>query len=91
MKLPYEFDLLFDIKSLEHLHEILEEDSFDAFTDPVEVEILMDKYNILFPKGYDRRSKKGFHHVVWIDKHGGYLTQEPPEEEKENFQRMRIF
>ena len=40
-KLPYDFDLLFDIKSVEELHRILFEESLDILHDQGELEDLM--------------------------------------------------
>ena len=40
-KLPYDFDLLFDIKSVEELHRILLEESLDILHDQGELEDLM--------------------------------------------------
>ena len=90
-KLPYDFDLLFDIKSVEELHRILLEDSLDILHDQGELEDLMDTYAIPFPEGYTRINKSGFPRVVWIDKNGGYLTYAPAHEESNKYQRMRAF
>ena len=37
-KLPYDFDLLFDIKSIEELHRILLEDAIDILHDQGDLE-----------------------------------------------------
>ena len=87
-KLPYDFDLLFDIKSVEELHRILLEDSRDTLYDQGE---LMDICSISFPEGYIRINKTVFPRVVWIDNNGGYLTYAPTQEESVKYQRMRAF
>lgn len=87
-KLPYEFDLLFDIKSIERLHNLINDDSFDCFQDEYEVFALMEAYNIPFPEGFRSPIKPGFPKVVWIDKNGGYVKECP--EDAENYQRMKI-
>lgn len=90
-KLPYSFDLLFDIKTLEHLHTILMEESLDVLFDQGELEELMDELNIPFPDGYTRVNKMGFPRIVWIDKNGGYLFYPPTTSEQDQYQRMRAF
>ena len=90
-KLPYDFDLLFDIKSVEELHQILLEDALDILHDQGDLEELMDAYAIPFPEGYNRITKTGFPIVVWIDNNGGYLTYSPTHEESDKYQRMRAF
>ena len=72
-KLPYDFDLLFDIKSVEELHRILLEDSLDIFQDQKDLEELMDAHAIPFPEGYIRINKSGFPRIIWIDKNGDIL------------------
>ena len=90
-KLPYDFDLYFDIKSVEELHRILLEDALDILYDQGDLEELMDAHAIPFPEGYNRVIKTGFPRVVWIDKNGGYLTYAPTHEESDKYQRMRAF
>ena len=90
-KLPYAFDLYFDIKSVEELHRILLEDALDILYDQGDLEELMDANAIPFPEGYIRINKSGFPRVVWIDKNGGYLTYAPTHEESDKYQRMRAF
>ena len=90
-KLPYAFDLYFDIKSVEELHRILLKDSLDLLYDQGDLEELMDIYVIPFPEGYTRINKSGFPRIVWIDKNGGYLTSTPTQEESDKYQRMRAF
>jgi len=87
-KLPYEFDLLFDIKSVEELHRLIIEDRFDCFQDEYKVFSLMEDHNIPFPEGFKNPIKLGFPKVVWIDKNGGYVTECP--KDAENYQRMRL-
>ena len=76
-KLPYDFDLYFDIKSVEELHRILLEDSLDILHDQGELEDLMDTYAIPFPEGYTRINKSGFPRIVWIDNNGGVFNIRP--------------
>ena len=93
-KLPYDFDLYFDIKSVEELHRILLEDALDILYDQgdlEDLEKLMDAYAIPFPEGYNRVIKTDFPRVVWIDNNGGYLTYAPTHEESDKYQRMRAF
>lgn len=90
-KLPYAFDLFFDIKSINELYKILNEDSLDVCFNQFELEELMDKYKLPYPKKYQRRTKPGFPKEIWIDKNGGYLTYPPCESEKDKYQKMRRF
>ena len=93
-KLPYDFDLYFNIKSVEELHRILLEDALDILYDQgdlEDLEKLMDAYAIPFPEGYNRVIKTDFPRVVWIDKNGGYLTYAPTHEESDKYKKMRAF
>jgi hypothetical protein len=82
-KLPYDFDLLYDIKSVEELHRILngEPHSMEIYRDK-EIELceLMDHYKIPFPEGYTRPIAAT--PDIWIDGNGVYITYTPCEEEK---------
>lgn len=88
-KLPYDFDLLFDIKSVEELHRILLEENLEYMFIQEDLEELMKVYNIPYPEGYNQLKKPGFPKIVWIDNNGGYLTYAP--EESDKYQRMRAF
>jgi len=86
-KLPYDFDLHFDIKSVEELHRVLIEDSLESYHDEDFLYELIKHYNIPLPDGFEQPIKDGFPKVVWIDRYGCYYTYCP--EDKENYQRMR--
>jgi len=73
-KLPYEFDLYFDIKSLEQLIRIINDDDLDGDED--KLFDLIDKYNIRLPK-HIRRKRSPFPDVIWIDLNGNYITEAP--------------
>jgi hypothetical protein len=90
-KLPYSFDLHFDIKTVDELHSILLNDALDSCFNQSELEEMMDTCEIPFPKGYTRVHKPDFPRIVWIDKTGGYLTYQPTSEEAHKYQRMRTF
>ena len=90
-KLPYDFDLFFDIKSVEELHRVLFKDARGILHDLKDIEELMDAHEIPFPEGYNRIVKTGFPKIVWIDKNGGYLTYAPTHEESDKYKRMRAF
>lgn len=91
-ELPYEFDLLYDVKSVQELHSILKGEPHRTSATIQELCELMDKYNMPIPFGRGLRLKqKGkFPSVVWIDNNGGYRIFPPCTEERHNFQRMRV-
>jgi hypothetical protein len=86
--LPYEFDLLWDVKSVEELHSILKGEPHRTDTCNWELEKLCIKHNIPLPEWYEPELKFGFPTVVWIDDNGGYITFEPPFEDKNKYQKM---
>lgn len=87
-KLPYEFDLLYDVKSVEELHSILEGEPHCTDGQDWELCELAEKYNIPLPVGYISPLKPGFPTVVWIDSNGCYQDYPPTKEEEYRFQRM---
>lgn len=88
-EIPYDFDLLYDIKSLEQLHQILLEDRFDDnMSDLFE---LIDHYQVPLPSGYKRPFKIDFPAVVWIDSCGRYIDHIPTVEESYKYQKMKRF
>ncbi len=88
-ELPYVFDLLWDIKSVEHLHEILLRKYGHDTAQNWELEEEMITNNIPFPEGYVMDLKDGFPTTIWIDNNGTYQTYAPCPEEAHRFQRMR--
>lgn len=88
-KLPYEFDLLYDVKSVEELHSILLGEPHCTDAQDWELCELAEKFNIPLPEGYKSPLKDGFPTVVWIDDNGGYQDWAPTLEEEHRFQRMR--
>lgn len=91
IKLPYEFDLLYDIKTQTDLHSKLMDGYAEGFELLADVEMLMEKHSIPFPEKYIRKNKPGFPVVVWVDHHGSYLVQKPEDEEMHKYQRMKAF
>ena len=89
-KLPYEFDLLHDVKSVEELHGILLGEPHCTDAKDWELCELAEQYDIPLPEGYKSPLKPGFPTVVWIDGNGCYQDYEPLSEEADNFQRMRM-
>ena len=90
-RLPYEFDLLYDIKYTEQLEIVLRGEPFAYEVDLVDLEESMVKHKIPFPIWYERCTSPDFPTVVWIDKNGGYITYPPEESEKDQYKRMRSF
>ena len=74
-KLPYEFDLLYDIKTLEQAYRVMKElpDCSDA--DPEDVYELLVKYDLPVPDWYVAPTPE--QPVAWLDGNGSYLTYKP--------------
>jgi len=89
-KLPHEFDLLWDVKSVEELHSILLGEPHCTDANEWELCILAEKYNIPLPKNYKSPLKSGFPTVIWIDNNGTYITYKPSIEEQHKYQQMTI-
>ncbi len=90
-KLPYEFDLLHDIKTVEELHRVLNGEPHCTDAKPWELEELCEQFSIPLPEGYSKHLKKGFPTTVWIDDNGCYQDWAPTVEEAHRFQRMRKY
>ena len=90
-ELPYEFDLLYDVKSVEELHLILQGEVHRTGASEGELCELAEKHNILLPEGYTSPLKPGYPTVVWIDGNGCYQDYPPPLEEEYKYQRMRVY
>ena len=88
-KLPYKFDLLYDVKSVEELHSILNGEPHCTDANDWELCELAKKHNIALPEGYDSPLKEGFPTTVWIDDNGCYQDWKPLEHEADEFQMMR--
>jgi len=87
-KLPHEFDLLHDIKSVEELHNILLGEPTHCDADEWELCELAEQFNIPLPEGYESPLKPGFPTIIWIDDNGTYITYQPAYEERHKYQRM---
>jgi hypothetical protein len=85
-KLPYEFDLLWDIKTFEQLHDILNGGMHCTHVDESDLVELMQEMDIPLPEDYKPSFKLDFPSEIWIDNNGGYLTYKP--EEEDLYQRM---
>lgn len=92
IKLPYAFDLHFDIKDQEDLYSFLRGEPHRCSAPNWEVEELMEEFKIPFPDDItERYLKKGFPSMVWIKNDGTYITDPPVQMEEKEYQRMRIF
>ncbi len=89
--LPYEFDLLYDVKTVEELHCILKGESHCTDAQDWELCELAEIYNIPLPEGYKSPLKPGFPITVWIDDNGCYQDYKPFPGEAHRFQRMRKY
>ena len=85
-KLHYAFDFFFDIKSLEELYKKIAEGD-DYHYDMDFLYELMLEHHVDMPEGRKNPIDLSFPQVVWIDKHGGYLTEEPEEGDYQRMQR----
>jgi hypothetical protein len=88
-RLPYEFDLMWDIKTVEELYDILKGEPHCTDFDAWELVETMQKYYIPLPNDYDSPLKNGFPTIVWIDANGNYNDYAPMKEEEHKFQKMR--
>lgn len=84
-KLPYDFDLFFDIKQINELIEKTESNDIDGDED--DLFDLVELHNIVLPDNI-KRNKDSFPKVVWIDDNGGYITYAPTKEEEHKYRRM---
>jgi len=87
-KLPYVFDLLYDMKTREQLDNFLADEPSICDDPNWMVEETMEEHNIPFPEGYVKSLKEGFPGVVWVHKNGTYLTWAPCKSEENEYQRM---
>ena len=90
-KLPYVFDLLHDVKSVEELHSILLGEPHCTDATDWELCELADEHGIPLPEGYESPLQEGFPTTVWIDDNGGYQDWKPLPDEEHRFQRMRKY
>ena len=81
-KLPYVFDLLYDIKTLEQLYEFLNDESSICDDPKWQVEETMVENNIPFPDDYCTSLKPGFPTVIWMHKNGTRIDFQPPQMEE---------
>jgi len=88
-ELPPEFDLLWDIKTMEQLHAILFGAMHCTEVELWELEELMCDLSMPLPAGYTPTLKAGFPTTVWIDNNGGYQEYAPTYEEAHKYQRMQ--
>ncbi len=89
--LPYEFDLLYDVKSIEELYSVFKGELHCTNAENWELEELCKIYAIPLPASYKPSLKEGFPTIVWISNNGYYQNYAPTYEEKHKFQRMKIF
>lgn len=87
-KLPYEFDLLFDIKTAGQLYHELKNRLNDSAR---VIEETMYQHKIPFPKWYKTPKTNNFPKIVWIDMQGRYLTYAPPPKEAHLYQKMERY
>lgn len=85
--LPYAFDLLFDIKTTDHLYYVLENETWNI-EERKDIEELMIEYKIPFPLKYQKIIQETFPEIIWINLRGEYQIHKPPPEEIHKFQQM---
>jgi hypothetical protein len=85
-RLPYDFDLFWDIKTKEQLYDILKGGIHCTEVNDTELLEMMIHHNIPIPKDYILPFKPDFPKEIWIDNNGNYLTYPP--ENKDKYQLM---
>jgi hypothetical protein len=78
MRVPYEFDLLYDIKEYYEIEMVLKGEPHCSDASPHELEELMEAHGIPFPSWYER-TKYQHPKEIWVD---GYQHPVPGREPK---------
>lgn len=90
-ELPYEFDLFFDIKTMQEVEDIATGKPHSSDAEPEELLDLFIKYNLDIPDCLKNfKSKKDSEQTIWILPNGTWLDYEPLENEYPNVRKVVI-
>lgn len=90
-KLPYVFDLLWDLKTVSKAHDLLvNEDAMHCTTvNEIELVCLMKAEGVPLPENYEDPTKD-HEPYIWADSNGGYLIYEPDPSEAHLYKKYRM-
>lgn len=90
-KVPYVFDLLWDIKSKAKVYDILTNPDAVHCTSVNRTDLIyaMKEYGVPFPEGFEDPSEN-HEPYIWADSNGGYLTYAPDPAEAHNYRRYKM-